>query len=79
MSIANALLTAVKELLKIQTYQDTKKDVGSSILGKTALDVLIDQGVVKCPHLNWTPETSDNDWRSSCVKCGLPAQGSCQG
>ena len=33
----------------------------------------------KCPHLEWIPETRENGWRSYCIKCGQPAQGSCQG
>lgn len=31
-----------------------------------------------CEHLEWYEETRENGWRSSCVQCGLKAQGSCQ-
>lgn len=32
-----------------------------------------------CMHLEWIPESRDNDWRSYCAHCKLPAAGSCQG
>jgi hypothetical protein len=37
------------------------------------------KGVEDCPHKEWTEESAANGWRSSCVKCGIKAQGSCQG
>lgn len=55
--------------------------------GKEALKILIEQRIVmasdedraKCPHPEWAPETPENKWRSFCLECGQPAQGSCQG
>ncbi|ARV77087.1 hypothetical protein PHABIO_459 [Pseudomonas phage Phabio] len=32
-----------------------------------------------CPHKDWVPETRENGWRSYCVRCLIPAAGSCQG
>ena len=56
-------------------------------IGKDALKILIEQGGgmlsdeerVKCPHPEWAPEKPEYKWLSYCLKCGQPAQGSCQG
>lgn len=31
-----------------------------------------------CDHPEWSKESRDNNWRSSCTRCGIRAEGSCQ-